>query len=82
MSGLELHAARQLSLEQAPVVAGGAGAGWAEASRAVDEVRSRFGESAVGPAALLDEGGVRIRRRGDQQWGPSEGSGRGDGHSS
>jgi DNA polymerase IV len=76
VSGLAQHAARQLSLEQAA-----AGAGWAEASRAVDQVRSRFGESAVGPAALLDEGGVRIRRRGDQQWGPSEGSGPDD-HSS
>ncbi|MGH2736382.1 MAG: DNA polymerase IV [Actinomycetota bacterium] len=28
---------------------------WDEASRAVDRIRARFGESAVGPAALLDD---------------------------
>jgi DNA polymerase-4 len=41
------------------------------AARAVDEVRRRFGDRAVGPAALLrgDEG-LAVKRRGDQQWGP------------
>jgi hypothetical protein len=39
---------------------------------AVAEVRRRFGEAAVGPAALLGEGGdgLALRRLGDQQWGP------------
>ena len=76
VSGLARNAARQLGLEEAI-----AGAGWAEASRAVDQVRRRFGEGAVGPAALLDDRGLRVRRQGDQQWGPSEGHGGGD-HSS
>jgi DNA polymerase IV len=30
------------------------GPGWEEASRAIDDIRDRFGESSVGPAALLD----------------------------
>lgn len=68
VSGLARGAARQLSLGQVP-----AAPSWAEASRAVDEVRSRFGEGAVGPAALLGEGGMRVRRRGEQQWGPAAG---------
>jgi hypothetical protein len=40
-------------------------------ARAVEEVRRRFGDGSVGPAALLrgDEG-LRVKRRGDQQWGP------------
>ncbi len=71
VSGLRAGAARQLTLdwERGDWAAG---PGWAQASRAVDEVRSRFGEAAVGPAALLDHRGVRVRRQGDQQWGPSE----------
>ncbi|MGQ0520606.1 MAG: DNA polymerase IV [Actinomycetota bacterium] len=47
---------------------------WAEASRAVDGVRARFGDAAVGPAALLGRDGVEVRRPGDQQWGPGGGS--------
>jgi DNA polymerase-4 len=43
-------------------------------AQAVDEVRRRFGERAVGPATLLREDGLAVRRRGDQQWGPSLGS--------
>jgi DNA polymerase-4 len=51
-----------------------AGAGWDNASRAVDEVRLRFGDGAVGPAILLDERGLKIKRQGDTQWGPDGGS--------
>lgn len=46
---------------------------WVAASDAVDEVRQRFGSRALGPASLLDEGGLRLRRRGDGQWGPAGG---------
>jgi DNA polymerase IV len=60
-------AARQLEL-------GVGGPGWGEASEAVDGVRARFGPDAVGPAALLGGGGLRVRRPGDQQWGPGGGS--------
>ncbi|HUQ64150.1 MAG TPA: DNA polymerase IV [Acidimicrobiales bacterium] len=37
---------------------------------AVDEVRRRFGDKAVGPAALVGNDGVGVRRLGDRQWGP------------
>ncbi len=48
VSNLVAGPARQLSLDDAWSLA------WAETSRAVDEVRSRFGDAAVGPAALLE----------------------------
>jgi len=57
---------RQLTLDEVSA-AGGRGEGVA---RAVDQVRRRFGERAVGPASLVGETGVEIKRRGDQQWGP------------
>ncbi|MBV8236710.1 MAG: DNA polymerase IV, partial [Acidimicrobiia bacterium] len=53
----------QLTLDDAAPV-------WDEATRAIDEVRQRFGPGAVGPASLVGEGGLRLKRRGDQQWGP------------
>ena len=68
VSGFAPGGARQLSLDDA------AGPGWGEASRAVDEIRRRFGPAAVGPATLVGLRGLGVRRRGDQQWGP-----RGDG---
>ena len=38
---------------------------------AVDAIRARYGTGAVGPAALLGAGGLRVKRPGDTQWGPS-----------
>ena len=67
VAGLSGGGVRQLSLAEE-------GEAWADASRAVDTVRSRFGDAAVGPAALLAEGGIRVRRPGDQRWGPGGGS--------
>jgi DNA polymerase-4 len=51
---------------------GEAGGGPADpVSRAVDDVRRRFGDAAVGPATLLGGAdGLGVKRRGDQQWGP------------
>ncbi len=57
---------------------GGAGEGgagrttddWERAGGAVDRIRARFGEDAVGPATLLSAKGLRLKRRGDAQWGP------------
>jgi DNA polymerase IV len=42
-----------------------------DVARAVEQVRRRFGDTAVGPAALVDRDGLRLKRTGDQQWGPS-----------
>jgi DNA polymerase-4 len=62
-SNLAPKEAQQLSLDDAAPQ-------WEEATRAVDEVRKRFGADAVGPASLVGEAGLRMKRRGDQQWGP------------
>jgi DNA polymerase-4 len=62
-SNLAPKEARQLSLDDAVPL-------WDEATRAVDEVRERFGPDAVGPASLVGEGGLRMKRKGEQQWGP------------
>jgi DNA polymerase IV len=43
---------------------------WSDASRAVDDVRERFGESAIGPASSVAGGRIRLVRAGTQQWGP------------
>jgi DNA polymerase-4 len=45
---------------------------WRSASQAVDAVRERFGDGAVGPAVLAGDDGLRVKRRGDTQWGPVE----------
>jgi DNA polymerase-4 len=44
--------------------------GWAAAEGALDAVRARFGARAIGPASLASPDGLRIARRGQQQWGP------------
>jgi DNA polymerase-4 len=43
----------------------------ASASGAVDAIRERFGSDSVGPAVLLGPRGLRTKRSGDTQWGPS-----------
>ena len=48
---------------------------WSEASAAIDRVRGRFGSAAIGPASALSADGLRIVRRGQQQWGTNEQSG-------
>jgi DNA polymerase-4 len=42
------------------------------AAVAIERVRARFGHRAVGPAALLDTDGLRLKRQGDTQWGPAD----------
>ena len=42
------------------------------AADAVEGIRRRFGDRAVGPAALATDQGLRIKRQGDTQWGPRE----------
>jgi DNA polymerase-4 len=64
VSGLSAQTGRQLSL--------GGDASWDPATRAVDEVRERFGAAAIGPASLVGADGIKLTRRGRQQWGPDE----------
>jgi DNA polymerase IV len=64
VSQLAEEAPRQLSLDDA----GPSAPDWTEATRAVDEIRSRFGDAAIGPAALT---GTKPKRKGDTQWGPA-----------
>ncbi|CAN5849492.1 DNA polymerase IV [soil metagenome] len=45
---------------------------WAGAEAAVDAIRARFGARSVGPASLAGDGGLRVVRRGAQQWGPDD----------
>ena len=97
VSGLADQATRQLTLDDAAEAdrAGGGGdegSRWSEASYAMDRIRERFGSSAIGPASVVGERGLRVKRTGDQQWGPgaegpaaegpaAEGRGGGDGQS-
>ncbi len=40
-------------------------------NRAVDEIRDRFGRSAIGPAVLAESGRIDAFEDGAQQWGPN-----------
>lgn len=81
VSGLSDQATRQLTLDDAAEAdrAGGGGdegSRWSEASYAMDRIRERFGSAAIGPASVVGERGLRVKRTGDQQWGPgAEGAG-------
>ena len=66
VSNLAEDATRQLTLDDALDV------GWDDATRAVDQVRSRFGAASVGPGTLAGQDGLRVKRQGDTQWGPSQ----------
>jgi DNA polymerase-4 len=59
------------SAQQLHLDLGGQPAGWRDAAGAVEAVRSRFGDHAVGPARLLGEAGLHVKRPGDTQWGPT-----------
>jgi DNA polymerase-4 len=43
---------------------------WGSVTDAVDAIRARYGGEAVGPASLVTPEGIRVRRRGEAQWGP------------
>jgi DNA polymerase-4 len=62
-------AARQLSMDdiEAP--------SWDDATGAIDAIRARYGSGAIVPASLAGPDGIRVKRRGDQQWGPTDLSG-------
>ncbi len=50
----------------------GSARSWTAAEAVVDEIRERFGDRAVGPASLSGPDGLRLARRGAQQWGPDQ----------
>ncbi len=66
VSGLGRGEAVQLSID------GGDAGVWDDASRAIDRIRERYGDDAIVPATLAGDDGVRVKRRGDQQWGPDQ----------
>ena len=42
------------------------------AEETVDAIRNRFGLAAIGPASAVGARGLRLVRRGAQQWGPDQ----------
>ncbi len=42
------------------------------AADAIEGIRRRFGDEAVGPATLATARGLRVKRKGDTQWGPRD----------
>jgi len=45
---------------------------WEAAEETIDAIRSRFGASAIGPASAVGGRGLRLVRKGAQQWGPDQ----------
>jgi len=45
---------------------------WEAAEETIDAIRSRFGASAIGPASAVGGKGLRLVRKGAQQWGPDQ----------
>ena len=66
VSQLAEGAARQLSLDDVDAPS------WDDATGAIDAIRARFGAGAIVPASLAGPEGIRVKRRGDQQWGPTD----------
>jgi DNA polymerase IV len=67
-------AAEQLSLDlhgAAEAAVAASDASWQRAESAVDEIRRKFGDQVIGPGAAVSARGLRVVRRGAQQWGPS-----------
>ncbi len=64
IAGLAEEGPKQLSLDDAGLP------NWDDASRTIDRIRSRFGRTAIGPASLVEKQGLRLKKTGDQQWGP------------
>ena len=66
VSQLVEGSARQLSLDDLDTPS------WDDATDAIDAIRARYGPGAIVPASLAAPGGIRVKKRGDQQWGPTD----------
>jgi DNA polymerase-4 len=44
---------------------------WGGISAAVDSIRARYGHGSVGSASMVGADGLRVRERGEAQWGPA-----------
>jgi DNA polymerase-4 len=44
---------------------------WQDATAAIDAIRGKFGQSAVGSASMVTDEGVKVPARRDAPWGPS-----------
>ncbi|WP_426572574.1 DNA polymerase IV [Aquihabitans sp. McL0605] len=70
---LDDGASRQLSFDELLSPGdGGRASDWSQAEEAIDAVRARFGADALGPASLAGPSGIRVARKGQQQWGPDD----------
>jgi len=71
VSQLDDQGNRQLTLDELLAAESSeGGADWSTAEEVMDAVRARFGDGALGPASLAGPGGIRVARKGEQQWGP------------
>ncbi|MGK2949432.1 MAG: DNA polymerase IV [Acidimicrobiales bacterium] len=66
VSQLVEASARQLSIDDVEAPS------WDDATGAIDAIRARYGAGAIGPASLAGADGLRVKQRGDQQWGPTD----------
>jgi DNA polymerase-4 len=60
----------QLTLDDSTAAGG---RDWRVAENTIDAIRSRFGNTAIGAASAVEGSGLRLVRRGAQQWGPDQG---------
>jgi len=65
-------AAEQMSLDDLFDSAPAAEQEWQAAEETMDAIRTRFGSTAIGPASAVSADGLRLVRRGAQQWGPDQ----------
>ena len=66
VSQLADGSARQLTLDDVEAPS------WDDATGAIDAIRARYGHDAIVPASLSGPDGIRVKKRGDQQWGPTD----------
>ena len=66
VTNFDRDATEQLKLGEDPVSV------WENMEGAVESVRDRFGVSSIGPASMLASRGMRVKRKGEQQWGPDK----------